>query len=99
VPGVLKGGDCVNGGRRMNALEKVVALMERKGIATRRNGKRLNILGWTGCAAYIRFNDPDAPISVLELKVIPFHGQRNWRHCENVEAEIMERIEGPDVPT
>jgi hypothetical protein len=96
----------VNADPQIEAVQRAFA---RKGIATRRNAKRLYVAGrkdWKGCAAYVEFEQPEAVdwpdrglFSRCQFRVIPLAGQRNWTYCDRVEREIREQIEGPDVMT
>jgi hypothetical protein len=80
--------------------EAVQAFLAARGVQTRPQAKRLYMVkrpGWSGCAAYIEFDDPDStawaelPGGLLggcQLRAIPLEGRRNWDYCARVEGEI-----------
>jgi hypothetical protein len=88
-------------------IDAVSDFLARKDIATRRQARRLCIVGrkdWKGAAAYVEFEDPDATdwnlyanlFTRCALRVIPLKGYKNWDYGARVEAEIRQQIEGPD---
>lgn len=83
----------------------VEAFLNERHLPTRAQGNRLYIVGvqsWRGAAAYIEFDAPGATDwkergglwNGCGLKVVPLRGQRNWKYCVRVEAEIMGMISG-----
>ncbi len=88
--------------------EAVQAFFAARGIATRKQAKRLYVARkgrWNGCAAYVEFQDPDTTVWVAaglwqgcRLKVIPLKGARNWDYCRRVEAEIRAALDDEAAP-
>jgi len=88
--------------------EAVQAFLAARGIATRPQAGKLYVVrrkGWTGCAAFVEFEDPDATawpeqagglFAGCKLRVIPLEGRRNWDYCARVEAEIAAILQGPE---